>query len=311
MSDLLGLCDNAKELTDDFCQNGASGYYCEPVSGLTYDVKCTYNGLSKSETIFCASADTKFSLCPTGYYCPDPFTKVRCPEGSYCYLGEIDTTDCPFGKGPCPDDTTQYPDSAALFFLLLCLFLAYVVLHKYGSGKILFNKERNISDLTAREAKFKILGKRAITWCNATNHWFSSADHDIEEYKAAVLYLANARIAQAVAKDVTSRPQSTQHVQRASTAKRTISPALKKKWLKFIRSSTFRRHVALCKQRQSTLINKVTGTFSFRAVKVPLDISFDKLSLHLKSNNARILNDIFGSFKAFSITALMGSSGAG
>jgi hypothetical protein len=76
-------------------------------------------------------------------------------------------------------------------------------------------------------------------------------------------------------------------------------------WWKFIRSPAFRRHIALCKHRETQLVNVATGSFSFSPVKVPLDITFDKLSLTLKSNNAPLLNDIFGSFKAFNITALM------
>lgn len=76
-------------------------------------------------------------------------------------------------------------------------------------------------------------------------------------------------------------------------------------WQKLVRSPAFRRHIALCKHREMQLVHEATGSFFFSPVKVPLDITFDKLSLTLKSNNAPLLNDIFGSFKAFNITALM------
>jgi ABC-type multidrug transport system fused ATPase/permease subunit len=82
-------------------------------------------------------------------------------------------------------------------------------------------------------------------------------------------------------------------------------------WRRLVFSPSFRQHVQMLKEREQNLVNTVTGSFVYGTVKNPLTITFNELNLHLKHNDAPILQDIFGCFRPFNITALMGSSGAG
>ena len=67
----------------------------------------------------------------------------------------------------------------------------------------------------------------------------------------------------------------------------------------------------MMRDRERNLVNTVTGSFEFNKLDNPLTIAFDHLDLKLKSNGMSVLKDIFGCFRPFNITALMGSSGAG
>ena len=85
----------------------------------------------------------------------------------------------------------------------------------------------------------------------------------------------------------------------------------KKNWRRLLKSRAFREHVKLLKDRSHNLVNHMTGSFQFNPVENPLTISFNHLNLNLRSNGNPILKDIFGCFRPFNITALMGSSGCG
>lgn len=82
-------------------------------------------------------------------------------------------------------------------------------------------------------------------------------------------------------------------------------------WRRLVFSPAFKQHVQMLKEREQNLVNTVTGSFVYGTVKNPLTITFNELNLNLKHNGAPILQDIFGCFRPFNMTALMGSSGAG
>lgn len=82
-------------------------------------------------------------------------------------------------------------------------------------------------------------------------------------------------------------------------------------WYRVLKSRAFRDFIQMMRDRERNLVNAVTGSFAFDKVENPLTIAFDHLDLNLKSNGAPVLRDIFGCFRPFNITALMGSSGAG
>jgi hypothetical protein len=54
------------------------------------------------------------------------------------------------------------------------------------------------------------------------------------------------------------------------------------------------------------LVNHITGDFKFKKIEKPLTIAFDGLYLDLKADGKPILQNIFGKFQPFNITALMG-----
>ncbi len=74
----------------------------------------------------------------------------------------------------------------------------------------------------------------------------------------------------------------------------------------FVRSPAFKAHVKVLSDRSKNLVNHLTGEFQFKTIEKPLTISFDGLNLDLKSDGKPILQNIFGKFQPFNITALMG-----
>jgi hypothetical protein len=106
----------------------------------------------------------------------------------------------------------------------------------------------------------------------------------------------------------TSKIISSLRAMESTTSRRQIN---RQRWLRVIRSPAFKQYVEMLKQREKNLVNKVTGGFTFKKIKTPLTISFDHLHLNLKSTGRPLLQNIYGRFQPFNITALMGSSGAG
>lgn len=146
--------------------------------------------------------------------------------------------------------------------------------------------------------------------------YFFNLESEGEQYKRTLIFLSEKK-----AEILSFRLSASQSISPTSLkAKTKISafeddPERKKrvfaKWRQIVRSKAFKSHVQLMKQREKNLVNKVTGSFSFQPIQNPLTITFDHLSFTLNSNNVTLLNNIYGQFKPYNITALMGSSGAG
>lgn len=90
-TDPFSACNAAQDYTDEICVPGArNGYYCEDAGllGVTYDVTCSYGGLDKSQKTYCPNVKYEVMKCPTGYYCPDVFTKVKCLRKHFVFSSD-------------------------------------------------------------------------------------------------------------------------------------------------------------------------------------------------------------------------------
>jgi hypothetical protein len=300
------LCLATEARILDQCET--EGYRCSvsdsPVSARLYcdkqDFYCNYRNIS--------------TPCPIGHYCPTSSEQIPCDRGYFCPLASTRQVPCPFSELSCPYSEMDYPDGSLIFLVYVIVFTIGLLIQKYFVQKMLSRNERSLSDRTDEESHTLNHGMVNINTLKyeipLTLHFYACApEQESEQYKKTLL---------AMSEQISDKPTMKMAAVRTirmiqmKTIRGTIAAdRARKNWKKLIKSRAFKQHVQLMKDRARSLVNHMTGSFVFQPVKNPLTISFDHLHLDLKANGKPILRDIFGCFRPFNVTALMGSSGAG
>lgn len=247
------------------------------------------------------------SPCAAGYYCPSSEKKLPCDRGHFCPLASSQQLPCPFSVLSCPNDKMTYPNGELVFLVYVVIFTIGLLLQKYFVQKMLSRNERSLNHQTDEESLTLNHGIFNIqTHCSDIYILFS--EQESEQYKKTLLALSEQLCERPTMK--TAAVRTIRQIRSKSKPSFSAERA-KKNWIKLIKSRAFKQHVQLLKERSRNLVNQMTGSFVFQPVENPLTITFDHLNLDLASNGKPILRDIFGVFRPFNVTALMGSSGAG
>ena len=110
-----------------------------------------------------------------------------------------------------------------------------------------------------------------------------------------------------------TKRQQYPHTHRSSHCHQSASyHRARRNWKQLIHSEAFRRYVT-ARRINDVMSSKghMPGTFQFRFVTTPLTVAFDQMKATLPHSGMPLLRNVFGCFRPFNVTALMGSSGAG
>ena len=318
-SNVADTCRKIKTRNEKDCNSTAKvGYYCTHEVSSNHTLITTIEDLhfDSSKEIKCTN-ETKRVFCPVGHFCPSQYSIETCQPGGYCYHGSNRPTPCLFGAVTCPRRGMGGIDPLRAFGGLVLIIFTCLLTYKYVSHKFIFWAEVRYDLEHKREA-----GKKG------------REDEDEKKYSRALLFLNRMRV---VEEEKARRLQGARSPQQRDSAqpdqslarlngprlfardsvfgpsKRSLpQPEQRRHRLRdVIRSDAFHDYMAALKAQSETFKASPVGEFSFKGVAEPLTIQFDHLNLNLKANDVPILQNVFGTFRPFNITALMGSSGAG
>ena len=256
---------------------------------------------SAEQTFLCKN-ETDFQFCPLGKFCPSQYVLHNCPVGSFCYTGSSKPSKCLFGSTTCPATGMGEIDNTSAYFSTVFLIFTCLFVYRYISKKLIFWDELRYGKENKMQSN---KGRQKID--------------EMSKYSRSLAFLNLKRTTDETNRISANSSEGANAAEAAAGAKPRLSavpppnptPSSSGKLKKIIRSKKFKDYVSNQKLLSQTFTTDLYGDFSFREVAKPLTISFNNLNLNLKHSGAPILQKVFGTFRPFNITALMGSSGAG
>jgi Ca2+-binding EF-hand superfamily protein len=262
-------------------------------------------------------------FCAEGYYCPTVYEKYECPRGNFCGVGYTKATPCAWGVLTCPN-TKMSTISPGLSFFVFGLALVTML---HGFRYLILNR------IKSKEAKYKAIAPH-----------ISHEEYDIialEKEQKAVLIVKYKQMLSILNVNIDLPTEEILQIfdsidtdHNGIIDMEEMKNALIKAGMDLYNDSigvTLKNHEKISKEEFTNIwesIQDVTSSttnsfkqsigqnsiskseYCFNKIVVPLNVSFDKLSLSLK-NGSSVLSDVSGAIEAFKCSALMGPSGSG
>lgn len=268
-------------------------------------------------------------FCPAGYYCPTTTSKLRCDSGHYCRMGST-------SKNPCFKLTSCKANSANLHafgIMVICGVVIILIIIYNCSDQILTTREK-------RQAKSR---EAAVKKAKANQRWKvarSAAKKHVTEISQTLSgkknkndgethrmldrgYSSEVDSSSSPASSSSAVQQPSFEIEDDAAAGSNKGPSGKRgkgqriknsqsQILKYAYNQIEKEKAMELENSDLTFSGIVNmATYSEMKMRTLLELSFQDLTLTLKSNGKNLLRCVTGTMKPGRITAVMGPSGAG
>eukprot|EP01084_Bolivina_argentea_P257323 433508_1 len=232
----------------------------------------------------CGGSYRNDTMCPAGYYCPSPIEKHLCPKGYSCRTGSVKPYKCAaFSHCPLGSESPQNDTISASFVFVVILIIVIVL--------IFYDKFKAYTSKLFHKAYMKLYGQ----------------DYDVVRIEKNKRKKQNVFTFFSKDDNINYRPYNTVDVNKFN--QKLLGDELEMQ-------DDGALAIASLASPWSDLDSESEEDNDQKA-KDPqkldffMDVKFENLSLHLKSNNKTILHDCSGYLHCGTVNAIMGPSGAG
>ena len=308
----VAACDNITEKVRVQCDK-KQGLYCHQRKSKSYQLflstmtTTTIRQDLQSATITCNDT-LEAKLCPAGYYCASNYVKSICPVGNFCPVGQISPIECQYGVISCPMQGLSEYMPGVLFVCLFLTLTAIIAGYRYFA---LFSLNREDNEWNQLSQKYKknptgTLNMFALEHDQYVLHRLSAADTTLytgyidDTPTPANVSESSNLLSYAFISDQTKSSQDLSG-QLATSIVDYDAPGY----------SALPESKLASRSKELIAMHKLNSYFKFTSIRKPISVQFECLTLYLKSNNFKILDNVSAELRPSEITAIMGPSGSG